>query len=62
LARGIAEGKVSIHSHMSEMEISEIEALIKSKNGDIVLVRQEFSSKYDYGTLKMVANYLANLE
>ena len=58
LAKGIAEGKVSIHSHMSEEEIHEISDLIKSKNGDIVLVRQEYPAKYDYGTLKMVANYM----
>ncbi|MCH6201116.1 helix-turn-helix domain-containing protein [Aquiflexum sp. LQ15W] len=58
LAKGIAEGKVSIHSHMSEEEIHEISDLIKSKNGDIALVRQEFPAKYDYGTLKMVANYV----
>ena len=62
LAKGIAEGKVSIHSHMGEKEIREIGELIKSKNGDIVLVRQEFPAKYDYGTLKMVANHLAKLE
>jgi uncharacterized protein YpbB len=61
LARGIAEGKVSIHAHMGEKEIQEISDLIKSKNGDIVLVRQEFPSKYDYGTLKMVANHLGGL-
>jgi len=61
LARGIAEGKVSIHAHMGEKEIQEISDLIKSKKGDIVLVRQEFPSKYDYGTLKMVANHLGGL-
>mgnify|MGYP006168651077 FL=1 len=62
LAKGIAEGKVSIHSHLSQKEIEEIGNLIQSKNGDIVLVRQEFPAKYDYGTLKMVANHLAGLE
>ena len=62
IAKGISEGKVSIHSHLSEKEINEIGELIKSKNGDIVLVRQEFPAKYDYGTLKMVANHLAKLE
>lgn len=62
LAKGIAEGKVSIHSHISQKEIEEIGNLIQSKNGDIVLVRQEFPAKYDYGTLKMVANHLASLE
>lgn len=62
LAKGIAEGRISIHSHMVEKEISEIADLIKSKNGDIVLARQEFPTKYDYGTLKMVANHLARLE
>jgi hypothetical protein len=62
LAKGIADGRISIHSHMVEKEIQEIGDLIKSKNGDIVLVRQEFPAKYDYGTLKMVANHLANLE
>ena len=62
LAKGIAEGKVSIHSHLSQKEIEEIGNLIQSKNGDIVLVRQEFPAKYDYGTLKMVANHLASLE
>lgn len=62
LAKGIAEGKVSIHSHISQKEIEEIGNLIQSKNGDIVLVRQEFPAKFDYGTLKMVANHLAGLE
>lgn len=62
LAKGIGEGRISIHSHLNEKEIQEIGDLIKSKNGDIVLVRQEFPNKYDYGTLKMVANHLANLE
>lgn len=62
LAKGIAEGKVSIHLHISQKEIEEIGNLIQSKNGDIVLVRQEFPAKYDYGTLKMVANHLASLE
>ncbi|MCR9016104.1 helix-turn-helix domain-containing protein [Aquiflexum gelatinilyticum] len=62
LAKGITEGKVSIHSHLSQKEIEELGNLIQSKNGDIVLVRQEFPTKYDYGTLKMVANHLANLE
>jgi hypothetical protein len=46
---------------MDEKEIQEISALIKSKNGDLVLVRQEFPAKYDFGTLKMVANHLARL-
>ena len=62
LAKGITEGKVSIHSHLSQKEIEEIGNLIQSKNGDIVLVRQEFPAKYDYGTLKMVANHLAKSE
>lgn len=62
LAKGIEAGKVSIHRHLSEDRIGEIVGLIKSKQGDIRLVREAYPSKYDYGTLKMVQAYLSLVE
>ena len=59
LARGIEEGKVSIHQYLEEELIGEIGELIRSKEGNLPLIREEYPGKYDYGTLKMVAAYLA---
>jgi hypothetical protein len=59
LARGIEGGKVSIHQYLEEGLIGEIGELIRSKEGNLPLIREEHPGKYDYGTLKMVAAYLA---
>lgn len=59
LARGIAEGKVSIHQHLDKQLIDEITGLIRSTEGNLASIREAHAGKYDYGTLKMVSAYLS---
>ncbi|WP_194976924.1 helix-turn-helix domain-containing protein [Aquiflexum lacus] len=58
LAKGIAAGKVSIHNHLSNEEITEISSLIESENGELGTLRQKYPDLYDYGTLRMVAAHI----
>ncbi len=58
LAKGIAAGKVSIHNHISDEEISKISSLIESENGELGTLRQKYPDLYDYGTLRMVAAHI----
>ena len=62
LARGIGEGRVSIHSYLDQGLIDEIGKLIRAKEGNLTSVRDEHPDKYDYGTLKMVAAYIEKEE
>jgi DNA-binding NarL/FixJ family response regulator len=62
LARGISEGKVSIHSHMDKELIQKISDLIEKENGELGEIRLKYPGLYDFGTLRMVAAYLASME
>jgi len=62
LARGIGEGRVSIHSYLDPGLIEEIGNLIRTKEGNLASIRDEHQGKYDYGTLKMVAAYIEREE
>lgn len=60
LAKGIASGKVDIRQHFDDDLIQEISDLIEKANGELSLIIQKTPEKYDYGTLKMIAAYMAN--
>jgi hypothetical protein len=60
LAKGIASGKVDIRQHFEDELIQEISDLIEKVNGELSFIMQKNPSKYDYGTLKMIAAYLGN--
>jgi hypothetical protein len=60
LAKGIASGKVDIHQHFEDELIQEISDLIEKVNGELSLIIQKNPTKYDYGTLKMIAAYMGN--
>lgn len=58
LARGIEEGKVDIHRHMSQPEIDSLVAILEKHKGEIGEIRQNHPELYDYGSLKMVKSYV----